>query len=96
MCLMAQWTSRENMKMTTRKYESPVGRDIGTSKATNGRGWKGLKGQMALALAVSLWIGSSGFASADGLLYLKVDNNDELRQNGEIPAGATVSRCNTT
>ena len=51
---------------------------------------------MALALAVSLWIGSSGFASADGLLYLKVDNNDELRQNGEIPAGATVSNSGKT
>ena len=82
--------------METRKYESPLGRDIGTSKATKGSGWKGLKGQMALALAVSLWIGSSGFASADGLLYLKVDNNDELRQNGEIPAGATVSNSGKT
>ena len=53
------------MKMTTRKYESPLGRDIGTSKATKGRGWKGLKGQAALALAVSLWIGGSGAALAE-------------------------------
>ncbi|WP_290656932.1 hypothetical protein [Anaerovibrio sp.] len=43
--------------MGRRKYDSPLEGDIRLNKATKGRGWKGLKGQMALALAVSLWIG---------------------------------------
>ncbi|ORT98790.1 hypothetical protein D081_2387 [Anaerovibrio sp. JC8] len=51
--------------METRKYESPLGRDISTHKATNGRGWKSLKGQAALALAVSLWIAVGGVEAAD-------------------------------
>ena len=51
--------------MDTRKYKSPLGGDISTSKTNKGRGWKGLKGQAALALAVSLWIGCSGVAWAD-------------------------------
>ena len=56
MCLMALFISMEDVKMETRKYECPLGGGISTSKANKGRGWKGLKGQMALALAVSLWI----------------------------------------
>ena len=54
--------------MNTRTYGSPLGRDIGTSKATKGRGWKGIKGQMALALAVSLWIAGGGVASAENVI----------------------------
>ena len=66
--------------MTTRKYESPLGGDIGTSKANKGRGWKGLKGQMALALAVSLWIAGMGSASAGSVsrVYVDVDNNNAV------------------
>uniref|UniRef100_UPI00388F4FF4 hypothetical protein n=1 Tax=Anaerovibrio sp. TaxID=1872532 RepID=UPI00388F4FF4 len=51
--------------METWKYDSPLGGDISNRTVTKGRGWKGLKGQAALALAVSLWIGSSGMAWAD-------------------------------
>ena len=51
--------------MTTRRYCSPLGRDIYTSKANKGMGWKGLKGHMALALAVSLWIAGGGAAWAE-------------------------------
>ena len=62
---MAQWTSMEDVKMDTRKYSSPLGGDISLNKANKGKGWKGLKGQMALAFAVSLWIACGGVASAD-------------------------------
>ncbi|WP_369824013.1 hypothetical protein, partial [Anaerovibrio sp. JC8] len=51
---------------------------------------------MALALAVSLWIGSSGGASASDWLYLDVDNNDALRHNGTRQVGATVSYSGKT
>jgi len=54
---MAQLICMEDEKMGRRKYDSPLEGDIRLNKATKGRGWKGLKGQMALALAVSLWIG---------------------------------------
>ncbi|WP_027397776.1 autotransporter domain-containing protein [Anaerovibrio lipolyticus] len=63
--------------MTTRKYEYPLGGDISLNKANQGRGWKGLKGHMALALAVSLWIAGSGMASAEVVITSE-------------PAGATA------
>ena len=47
--------------MNTRKYESPLGGDISTHKVP----WKSKKARMALALAVSLWIGGSGVAWAE-------------------------------
>ncbi|WP_037330117.1 hypothetical protein, partial [Anaerovibrio lipolyticus] len=50
--------------METQKYSSPLGGDIVTGKANKGKGWKGLKGQMALALAVSLWMATGGIVSA--------------------------------
>lgn len=59
---------QEDVKMDTRKYSSPMRGDISLNKAAKGRGWKGLKGQMALALAVSLWIGSSGVAMAQEIV----------------------------
>ncbi|ORT98972.1 outer membrane autotransporter barrel protein [Anaerovibrio sp. JC8] len=42
--------------METRKYGSPLGENISSRKGV----WKGKKAQMALALAVSLWIGGMG------------------------------------
>ena len=78
--------------MDTRKYGSPLGRDISLNKAAKGRGWKGLKGQMALALAVSLWIGSSGMAMAqettiaenyDGNVSGNHDDNGWNNTNGD-------------
>ncbi|WP_143272212.1 hypothetical protein, partial [Anaerovibrio sp. JC8] len=63
--------------MRTEKHRSPLEKDNSTSKANKGNGWKGLKGQAALALAVSLWIagGSVEAAVEDGWLFLQVDNN---------------------
>ena len=83
--------------MDTRKYGSPLGRDIGTSKATKGRGWKGLKGQMALALAVSLWIAGGGAAWAedvDSNTNIKVDHKSEgynLVKDSDGTAGSGVT-----
>ncbi|WP_027406105.1 autotransporter outer membrane beta-barrel domain-containing protein [Anaerovibrio sp. RM50] len=51
--------------METRKYKSPLGGDISNRKVAKGNGWKGLKGQAALALAVSLWIAVGGVEAAD-------------------------------
>ena len=77
--------------METWKYRSPLRGD----KTSNNR-WIGPKGQAALALAVSLWIGGSGVAVALGTLYLKVDNNDTLYQFGTPPTEATISNSGKT
>gem|GEM_PF-1839039 len=71
--------------MTTRRYESPLGRDISLNKAAKGRGWKGLKGQMALALAVSLWIGGAGVAGATSI------TKDETVGEGTVSNGDNVT-----
>ncbi|WP_027406107.1 autotransporter outer membrane beta-barrel domain-containing protein [Anaerovibrio sp. RM50] len=67
--------------METRRYCSPLGRDIDTSKATKGRGWKGLKGHMALALAVSLWIATGGVAgaTAPANIYILSDGSVHIK-----------------
>ena len=67
--------------MTTRRYCSPLGRDIDTSKANKGMGWKGLKGHMALALAVSLWIATGGVAGATGPanIYILSDGSVNIK-----------------
>ena len=83
--------------METRKYNSPLGGDTSTNKANKGKGWKGLKGQAALALAVSLWIGGAGVASADGgVIYLSIDADDSdtvkvVPAEKSVPAGAFLS-----
>ena len=85
--------------MEIKKYNSPLERDISLNKATKGRGWKVLKGQMALALAVSLWIGGGGAAyagSEDVSIYLDADNGDALVQTAATPAGATVDQSDKT
>ena len=46
---------------------------------------------MALALAVSLWIGGAGVASASGWLYLDVNNNDALHIDGTPPTEPSKS-----
>ncbi|WP_143272210.1 hypothetical protein, partial [Anaerovibrio sp. JC8] len=78
--------------METRKYNSSPEGDIGTSKATKGRGWKSLKGQAALALAVSLWIGCGGIASAAGSACINADTNKVVVNN--IASDATVTPGN--
>ena len=95
----AQKLRREDMKMNTRKYESPLGRDIGTSKATKGRGWKGLKGQAALALAVSLWIAGGGAAWAESVSENTTISDDKSSEyywlnNDEKPITFTVEGPN--
>lgn len=46
------------------------------------------KAQAALALAVSLWIANGGVASADGILYIDADNNQEVTIfNSTLPQG---------
>lgn len=59
--------------MNTGKYESPLGGDISLNKAAKGKGWKCLKGQTALALAVSLWIAGGSVAWA-----ADVDSNTNI------------------
>ena len=45
------------------------------------------KKELALALAVSLWMAGSGVASAAGILYLDASNNDEIwRSNSTLPS----------
>jgi len=81
----------------TSKYNSPLRGDISTSKANKGKGWKGLKGQAALALAVSLWIGGAGVASADGGVaefFIDADDSNTVKVNPadkSVPAGAFLS-----
>ena len=96
MCLMAQQISMEDVKMDTRKYECPLGGDVGTSKANKGRGWKGLKGQAALALAVSLWIGGSGVALAEEVIVQDGESKNYISCSGDdntiiVESGGSVT-----
>ena len=90
--------------MTMSKHNGLFGRDTG--RAVKSKGWKGLKGQAALALAVSLWIGGTGIALAEdpataGGVYLDADRDNILVQEQDIfntgsgvldaPSGAAVS-----
>ena len=84
------------MKMTTRKYESPLEGDISLNKATKGRGWKGLKGQAALALAVSLWIGGSGVALAAEVIVQDGESKNYISCSGDgntiiVESGGSVT-----
>ncbi|WP_369824018.1 hypothetical protein, partial [Anaerovibrio sp. JC8] len=80
--------------METRKYNSPLGGDKTSTKYR----WIGPKVQAALALAVSLWIGGAGVASASASdwLYLDVNDNDALKHDGTRQVGATVSNSGKT
>ncbi|MBE6106637.1 autotransporter outer membrane beta-barrel domain-containing protein [Anaerovibrio lipolyticus] len=71
--------------METRKYNSPLGGDISTNKTNKGKGWKGIKGQAALALAVSLWIAGGSMASAS----LYIDATDNIVK-GSVGSGTAV------
>lgn len=81
--------------MTMSKHNGLFGRDTG--RAAKSKGWKGLKRQAALALAVSLWIGGAGVASADGgviLLSIDADDSDTVKvepTDKSVPAGASLS-----
>ena len=94
---MAQEISMEGMKMEAGKYISPLGGEHQHSQATSGKKWKGLKGQAALALTVSLWIVTGGVvSSAAGSFYLNVDNSNMLYQYGTPPIEATISSFGKT
>jgi len=93
---MAQGISMEDMKMITLKYICPLGGQQ-HPQATSGKKWKGLKGQAALALTVSLWIVTGGVvSSAAGSFYLNVDNSNMLYQYGTPPIEATISSFGKT
>lgn len=81
--------------MTMSKHNGLFREDTG--RAAKSKGWKGLKGQAALALAVSLWIGGAGVASADGgvaELFIDADNDNTVKvipAEKSVPAGAFLS-----
>ncbi|KHM52184.1 hypothetical protein SAMN02745671_02190 [Anaerovibrio lipolyticus DSM 3074] len=81
--------------METRKYSSPLGGDISLNKDTKGRGWKGLKGQMALALAVSLWMATGGVAWADEHETVSADktvNTNESEKNYSLDGNSGADK----